>query len=303
MFLEEKVFPAKLILMGEYSLLYGSSGLVLPLKKMFGQWEVSPEGLLDSSLLSLAHHLEQQKFPWLKTDHFKKDVLKGLFFKANFPQGMGLGSSGALTAAIFHRYGITSGQDNTPTFIRQLLSELEHYYHHTSSGVDPLVSYTQKPYLLEGLHSMEVVSIETITQWREKGLGVYLMPSFIPRKTSHLVESFRKFYQSSEFVSWVHREFVPRTNACVKSFISGEDHFFAEIKSLAHEQQKFLRDFFPDQVKESMAKLRGYEQVAVKLCGAGGGGYFLVFTQGVLPLEVVQLLREQLQAKSLWDLV
>src|SRR5208282_653621 len=38
------------------------------------------------------------------TNQFLEDIDKGLYFDSNIPQGYGLGSSGALVAAIYYRY-------------------------------------------------------------------------------------------------------------------------------------------------------------------------------------------------------
>src|SRR5690606_11283950 len=79
---------------------------------------------------------------------FEFDISQGLFFDSTIPQGYGVGSSGALVAAIFDRYE----QENHSTLdinkLKKIFSQMEYHFHGASSGVDPLISYLNSPILI-----------------------------------------------------------------------------------------------------------------------------------------------------------
>ncbi|WP_436570317.1 GHMP family kinase ATP-binding protein, partial [Klebsiella pneumoniae] len=75
-----------------------------------------------------------------------RELDKGLFFRSDIPQGFGLGSSGALVAAIFLRYLDKAGdfKDELKHLtmdriqnLKSYLGALEGYFHGKSSGIDP----------------------------------------------------------------------------------------------------------------------------------------------------------------------
>ena len=106
-------FNSKILLFGEYSLMFGSMALSMPTDKYSGRLsfagsrELKGEiGESNSALLAFAKALkklkEQNTLGFnINTDKLFKDISKGLFFESNIPQGYGLGSSGALVAAIY----------------------------------------------------------------------------------------------------------------------------------------------------------------------------------------------------------
>ena len=84
----------------------------------------------------------------------KKDIEKGLYFDSSIPQGYGVGSSGALVAAIYDKYAsdkITVLENLTREKLLKLktiFSRMESFFHGKSSGLDPLNSYLSLPILI-----------------------------------------------------------------------------------------------------------------------------------------------------------
>ena len=69
----------------------------------------------------------------------EKEIGDGLYFESSIPEGYGLGSSGALVAALYHRYAkngqVSSRSSTSKTDIPQLKSDLailESWFHGTS---------------------------------------------------------------------------------------------------------------------------------------------------------------------------
>jgi mevalonate kinase len=83
----------------------------------------------------------------------KSDVETGMYFDSSIPQGYGVGSSGALVAAIYDRYAqdkITVLENLTREKLLQLkniFSQMESFSR-KSSGLDPLNSYLSIPILI-----------------------------------------------------------------------------------------------------------------------------------------------------------
>jgi len=102
-----KKYYSKLLLFGEHSIIKGSQALALPLFNFSGNWKYATENIEEKqmNLPTFATHLEKLKnvnelLCDLDVERFQGELNKGLFFQSNIPTGYGVGSSGALCAAI-----------------------------------------------------------------------------------------------------------------------------------------------------------------------------------------------------------
>ena len=115
----EQAFHSKILLFGEYSIIQESMGLSVPYKNFEGQLTFSPTENIDPNfteksnehLLNFSNYLKEKLVnKELEIDFdlsaFQKDIENGIFFESNIPQGFGVGSSGALVAAVYHRYAL-----------------------------------------------------------------------------------------------------------------------------------------------------------------------------------------------------
>ena len=102
-------YPAKILLFGEHVLLLGATALSVP-APVFGlapAWktpQTPPAELFTDKLLRFAESTELRAVGGLDTETFKKDLAAGLYFRSDIPTGYGMGSSGALCAAVYDRY-------------------------------------------------------------------------------------------------------------------------------------------------------------------------------------------------------
>ena len=89
------------------------------------------------------------------------DLSKGLYFDSSIPKGYGVGSSGALVAAIYDCYAlnkITVLENLTRQKLLKLksvFSEMESFFHGKSSGLDPLNSYLSLPILISSNNNIQ----------------------------------------------------------------------------------------------------------------------------------------------------
>ena len=108
------LFYSKILLFGEYGIIKDSKGLSIPYNFYNGALKmdgISSEEAAKSNnnLRRFVAYLEnlQQEQPELVTfdiETLKKHVEAGMYFDSTIPQGYGVGSSGALVAAIYDRY-------------------------------------------------------------------------------------------------------------------------------------------------------------------------------------------------------
>lgn len=292
----QKNYIGKVLLFGEYSLLFGTKGVVLPFPNYSGQWSFSEDKNQDEDLIQFYQYGKNLKdnatYDW---DRFKKDIENGLKFASTIPKGEGLGSSGALIAAFYDRYYLSEKSTISPGInlnsVRLELAELESFHHHKSSGIDPLVSWLERPVLLKGLSDIVVLNqLSSQFDWmKEQNLKIFLIPTKSKRKTCHWVELFRKKLEDKNFNTWFEKKYCPIVNDVVESFLSKKDAFFKEVQQLCTEQNSMLHAFMDiDEVKQLRSVL-DLDRCALKLCGAGGGGYFLIFTKNYDEVQLKEL--------------
>jgi mevalonate kinase len=298
-----KSFPSKILLLGEYGILKGSVGLAIPYNAYSGRW-VLPDNETDNAidenarrsnrhLRFLLDSLETQPevSGGLKVSKFRKDIEKGLYFESNIPEGYGLGSSGALTAALFYRYAKPEEKNLPLIKIRPRLALIEKYFHGTSSGLDPLVSWINRPIIIESdgtVLTLEQIDFHfgtagTFMPMEENGTGrvdVFLVDTNTPSKTGNLVNWFLEEYDNFEFRRAVNEVYLPAIQQAVDSFLSKRSIAFLDsIASLSAFQMQFLSPMIPTQMIDHLDYGLSSDQFYLKLCGSGGGGFMLGFTQ------------------------
>lgn len=267
-------FPAKILLIGEHSVLHGSQSLSIPFGRFGGQWTFDQEA--DERLLSLVAQLDKSI---IDVDRFVDDCKKGLRFDSTIPIKYGLGSSGALTAAINKTYAFN--QETTINDLQHQLASIESIFHGKSSGTDALVSYCDA-----AIHSIDNSSIILKTNPLDSFSGyVYLFDSKIDRSAKTYIQRFGQLVNDGDID-------IKRLNvlcdAVIETLISPttDQVVFKTIKLLSQFQYDHLEALIPKHVRAIWAEGLESDRYYFKLCGAGGGGYFLVFAPS--SLEYIQ---------------
>ena len=104
--MKNPLFYAKILLFGEYGIIENSKGLTIPYNFYQGALKFEPSEIAESSnahLKNYAKFLEENFADTFDTKSFSEDVANGMYFDSNIPQGYGVGSSGALVAAIYDK--------------------------------------------------------------------------------------------------------------------------------------------------------------------------------------------------------
>jgi mevalonate kinase len=288
------LFYSKILLFGEYGIIQDSKGLSIPYNFYKGALKMSNDlqgAALQSNqaLQKFVVYLEQltQKQPQLvqfDLDALKKDVSNGMYFDSSIPQGYGVGSSGALVAAIYDQYAfdkITVLENLTREKLLQLkaiFSAMESFFHGKSSGLDPLNSYLSLPILINSKDHIEPTGIPSQST-QGKG-AVFLIDSGIVGETAPMVQIFMENLKDQGFRNMIKDQFIKYTDACVENFLKGDlKNLFSNTKQLSHVVLQHFKPMIPLQFQELWKKGLETNDYYLKLCGSGGGGYILGFTE------------------------
>lgn len=284
------LFYAKILLFGEYGIIEDSQGLTLPYSFYKGTLKFSDnqsdfEKKSNESLQKYSDYLSTLELPndfKIDVDAFKKDIEKGLFFDSNIPQGYGVGSSGALVAAIFEKYSFIKyiPENISKTQLKDLkkvFGELESYFHGKSSGIDPLICYMNLPILIENKESVDKISIP-----KEKaGKGaIFLIDSGSVGETGPMVQIFFEKLKNEGFRKTLKEEFIKYNNACIDTFLNKEmTPFFKNLKNLSKWAYVHFKPMIPTNLYNAWKNGIDTNAYYLKLCGSGGGGYILGFAK------------------------
>jgi mevalonate kinase len=288
------LFYSKILLFGEYGIIRDSKGLSIPYNFYNGALK-KDQNTTDEALKSnqnlkrFVAYLEklQNEQPDLVTFDLASlqiDVEQGMYFDSSIPQGYGVGSSGALVAAIYDKYAqdkITVLENLTREKLLQLkyiFSQIESFFHGKSSGLDPLNSYLSIPILINSKDNIEATGIPT-QSFDGKG-AVFLLDSGIIGETAPMVNIFMENLKDKGFRAMLKNQFVKHTDACVENFLGGDiKSLFTNTKKLSKVVLNHFKPMIPEQFHGIWQQGIDTNDYYLKLCGSGGGGYILGFTQ------------------------
>lgn len=276
-----KSYYSKLLLFGEFVTIKGGQALAIPLDLYTGKWAYTSENIpfpLDE-MFDYMYNLEQDQKLLSPYDlaSFKKNIQKGLYFASDIPIGYGLGSSGALCAAIYDSFGINKITERHSTdlvYLKKILAQLEVCFHGESSGTDPLICYLNKPILISSKTDIQVVECPP-TNPSGKG-AIFLLNTHIPRKTGPLVQTFLNRCKDDYFDQRCQAELMPYNDDAIASFLQGQWSLLLEVMhNISHFQYKYFQPMIPDIFQEVWLQGLTSPDFKLKVCGAGGGGFIL----------------------------
>ena len=282
------------MLFGEYGVICDSMALTIPYAHFTGELMfIDQEQYTDIELAIESNKHLKNYFHYLKDLHQKsnfrdnldldrldKDISNGLYFESNIPQGYGIGSSGALVAAIYDHYVVKKNKSRKVltgieiSNLKETLSKMESYFHGTSSGLDPLLCYIRSPLLIRNK-----VQIETVGIPREKfgpNSAIFLINTGEPGKTGPLVRLFTDKLKDDAFNNQVRNVYIPAINASIETFLKGEmNRFYNHLTELSAFQLLYLPEMIPDNMRAFWEEGLQRNDFKMKLCGSGGGGFLL----------------------------
>lgn len=264
-----KNYPSKIILFGEYTVLMGSHVLAIPYDKYAASWQYGHTfphcEFIDHVVKILEKHTELT-FNQLAWQDFYDN--QG-YLDSSIPNGYGLGSSGTVVAAFFDTFidaPLYYKQDTA--ILLKLFGEMESFFHGNSSGIDPLLSYIQKPLLY---HDKAVKILESTPTL----LHFQLIDSGSKRYMEKLVAKFVENLEMPAF-KLAMDSLKNANNEAIEALIQGNStllkkyiHFISEL------QYQHLKYLIPEHMHQAWYEALQNDGPKFKLCGAGGGGFYM----------------------------
>jgi mevalonate kinase len=291
--IKESLYYAKILLFGEYGIIEDAMGLSIPYSQYQAQFSfedkqseaaIKSNGHLQKYLVYLQDLSQKQELPVaLNLEQFAAEVAEGMYFDSSIPQGFGVGSSGALVAAVYDRYAqvkINANDQLTGDQIAELkgiLGKLEAYFHGRSSGMDPLICYLKIPILIDNKKDLGTVSLPA----EKAGAGaIFLLNTGEPGETQPLVNLFLERLKQEGFRNMIRTEFKKYNDECIHSFLQGDvKPLFKSLRKLSQLALDNFKPMIPDLFHQLWKQGIDSRAYYLKLCGSGGGGYILGFTQ------------------------
>ena len=280
-------YPAKIILFGEYGIILNSKALAIPYQRFSGKFSF-PDSLMTNrskkeeesnlALKKLNNYFKahDNQFQFLNLKDFEDDIRNGLYFESTIPSGSGLGSSGALTAAIYDRYSNNRDQNNIQ-LVKSSLASIESCFHGVSSGIDPLISWLRKPLLLENKDAFNIsVDLSPFLN----SYTLFLINSHSKGNTGFLVNRFLEQYKEAEFKEKIDNEYIQLINQTIDALLATD---FSNFEKFLEKYSRFQISYFPEMIPSKMFEYFNYgiesRDFYLKICGSGGGGYILGITR------------------------
>lgn len=267
-----KSYPAKILLFGEYTILNGSKALAIPYEKFQGRWSYSSLDDHDSqnSHEILRSYLEHGPELYIDRERLARDVERGLWFDSTIPHGFGLGSSGSLVAAVYDSYGKKRGNLIED---KRALARLEDYFHGASSGLDPLVSLIQDPLLIHSFEEVEILKSKLNLA------NFFLVNTGKPRQTGPLVSIYKDKLKDPQFKQGCAEILSKEVNFAIEALLKNDrSNIFHHLWLISKFQWEFFPEMIPTQMRGPWSKGLETGDYVLKLCGAGGGGFILGYS-------------------------
>lgn len=275
-------YPSKLLLFGEHTINRGSDALAIPYPAFGGTWAHSHDHTRQQNLLALRQYLshlqaEEKLLATFDLTRFQIELEQGLYFDSNIPIGYGLGSSGALCAAVYdrfceHKIALTDSVQFAT--LKRILAQIESFFHGSSSGTDPLICYLQQPTLIFANGQIETVALPEMSR-----ITFFLLDTGIPRSTEPLVKYFLNRCEDAAFLAKVKSHLVGQTNHAIAAFIKSEwKLLFENVTEISRFQIEAVPDMTPPVFQDLWKAGLKSDWYRLKMCGAGGGGFILGIT-------------------------
>lgn len=282
---KDEIFPSKIILLGEYTIINGSKGLIIPFDKYYATYDKldNAHSVEESFRLdAFYNYMESSQIisESMNLDQFYTDIQNGFYLNSDIPIGYGVGSSGALCAAIYARYSYEFKRQDSYTYeelshFKDIMALMENFYHGTSSGLDCLITLLNKPLLVQKRNQCDIIAHPDLNS-----IGsFYLYDTGIKRKTGPFVHNFLQKYETDKTYKNIVDDHSTHVEEMITHLIQQESTaFHTKMKTLSHFQFEHFKDMIPESVKPVWKHGLDTDEYYFKLCGAGGGGYFLVYT-------------------------
>ena len=299
------LYPSKIMLAGEYGVVVGGSALTIP----FHRFQAKIRSVNDTPPGKEAEVQQSLKYIQLLyqfiqslpegTFHAPPDMdkfaenLQTYWLDLNIPIGFGLGSSGAVSAAIYDMFFPSS---NTLTFEQQKedLASIESYFHGKSSGVDALTCFARTALRFHTSGKIEKVKFDAMDL--PGGYRFFLLNSGEKFDTGPLVQHFLSELKNPDFKRSIEEEYLPLNQKLIETLLGERE---ADpgllVRLLSDYQFKNFSKMIPETMLDLWIEGQVSNEYYLKLNGSGGG-----FMLGITHKSSIELLEERWGEALIW---
>jgi mevalonate kinase len=276
---QQRAFSGKVMLFGEYSIMEGSGAALVPLRKLQGKLILPLKSDVitrqsNRKLIRFAQFLEEKTMhDIMDIEQLINDLENGLYFYSGIPENYGLGSSGAICAALYEAYHTSDGQLSLSD-LRKIFAGMESFFHGSSSGADPLCIYLDQPLIINESGNINMVSDRLFEHNR---IGPFLVNTSKESLTAPLVHQFRRNMKDLDYVNGFTGYYIPAVNRAIDEWVNGKLQE-TTVFELSRAQDVYLNAMIPEAFKRLWQEGMNSRLFALKICGSGGGGMVLGFT-------------------------
>ncbi|MFH0757630.1 MAG: hypothetical protein V2B15_10110 [Bacteroidota bacterium] len=298
-------YPSKIMLVGEYGVVMGGSALTIPFKRFRAtvrNMDQIPDGKLEEAERSKKHLTDLYKYiAFLPPGSFHARPDLELFGKEldtywldmDIPTGYGLGSSGAVSAAVYDLFFPGAGNISLNRQ-KEDLATIESFFHGKSSGVDALTCHSGTALRFADDGSVQKVDFQP-TQITG-GYRFFLLDSGVRFDTGPLVTYFLKRMKDSRFASSIRNEYMNINQKLIESLlgIRGADPALL-VRALSDYQFTHFRKMIPEEAVDLWIEGQVSNEYYLKLNGSGGG-----FMLGITHESMTETLGDRWKKQVIW---
>lgn len=274
-------YPSKIMLAGEYGVLVGGSALTIPFHKFTARVRsVSDIPRGKEKEASQSHEYMQHLYEYISRPgagffhappdmELFRDSLKRYWLELDIPVGYGMGSEGALSAALYDMFFPASGSLSLKQQKEDLVS-IGSYFHGRSSGMDALTCHANTPLRFRENGSVEKVEFKP-EEIRE-GYRFFLLDSGKRFDAGPLAKHFLKQMQDKAFEQSIREEYLPINQKLIETLL-GEREVDPGLllRLLSDYQLQHFRKMIPEHMLDVWIEGQVSNEYYLKLNGSGGG--------------------------------
>jgi mevalonate kinase len=299
------IYPSRVILVGEYGELAGGSALTIPFKKFHikvGRTTHIPPGKEKEVFQSVRILKELHQFICdLPEGSFHappdlvkfSDHLEYYWLETTIPTGYGLGSSGAISAAIYDLF-FPESRNVSLSLQKDDLTLIESHFHKQSEGIDPLTCFVGTPLYTRQDGTLQKVDFDPA---RIQGdYRFFLLDSGERFDTGSLIKHFLDQMEIAGFASSIRKEYLIINQKLIETLLG---HRIADpgmlVRVLSDYQFTHFRKMIPANMLDLWIEGQVSGEFYLKLNGWGGG-----FIMGITHQTSMEALEERWKTDLIW---
>ncbi len=297
--------PAKIMLVGEYGVVIGGSALTVPFGTFHARIRETgqvPPGKEEEASRSLAYLKQLYTYisgiPSIRFNAppdllYFKENLDRFWLEMTIPTGYGIGSSGAVSAAVYRLF-FPSADALDLARQKEDLALIESFFHGKSSGVDALTCYCNTPLYFQddgGIRTVQFSPSHLPGDYR-----FFLYDSGVQFETGPLVKQFLEKMKDPRFEGEMREEYLRLNQQLIESLLGLRQADPAMlVRMISDFQWNHFRPMIPPSCEDLWIDGQVSNEYYLKLNGSGGG-----FMLGITHADSMEALEERWGKQMIW---